>query len=424
MIHLAILLALSALQTPAAPDPLLAPIPAVQVPDAGLLLAPDGGIQAATQPSTHSNASFTHGTRNEPTLGRKVPAARVRAPLGSLITVRGQEDNLVSGIGLVTGLGGTGDSVNFIRAPLTNYLLTHNIKIDPQQIASKNAALVSVEATIPPGTQSGQKVDVRVSAFGDAKSLESGVLIFTELSDSSGNEVYVTAGGPITIGGFSRGGDAGSVTRNSVTVGTLTLGGKVERSVPSNLVSDQGYVYLDARSVHGSYGNLVRISEAINALYPGVSQPLSDSRSVRVRVPEDLPESQYMAFIDTILRREIEPDDFARVLVNERTGVVIMGEGVRLRPMAVTFGNLTVTVAESKETSQPSPLSGGSTAQQARTDINVKEDNNGLVLIPGAATLEEVVEVLNVLGTTPRDLISVLESMSQGGMLLAEIQRM
>jgi flagellar P-ring protein precursor FlgI len=404
---------------------LCAPQEAPPTPEqVGVLLAPQGGVEAATQPATRSTSTFTQGDRNVPALGRTSVSARVRAPLGSLISVRGQEDNIVSGIGLVTGLGGTGDSVNFIRAPLTNFLLTHNIKIDPQQIVSKNAALVSVEATIPPGTQPGQKIDVRVSAIGDAKSLESGVLLFTELSDASGYAIYATAAGPITIGGFSRGGEAATVSRNSVTVGVMTLGGKVERAVPASLISEQGFDYLDARSVHGSYGNLVRISEAINGLYPGLAQPVSDGRSVRVRVPSDLPESQHMAFVDTILRREIEPDDFARVLVNERTGVIIMGEGVRLRPMAVTFGNLTVTVAESRETSQPSPLSGGATAQQARTDINVHEDDNGLMLIPGAATLEEVVEVLNVLGTTPRDLISLLESMSQGGMLLAEVQRM
>ncbi|MBK8180095.1 MAG: flagellar basal body P-ring protein FlgI [Planctomycetes bacterium] len=392
--------------------------------DAGVLLTPKGGIQAPTQPNTRSTATFTQGPRNEPSLGRGVPSTRIRAPLGSLVSVRGQEENHVSGIGLVTGLGGTGDSVNFIRAPLTNFLLTHNIKIDPQQIVSKNAALVSVEAVIPPGTQPGQKIDVRVSAIGDAKSLESGVLLFTELSDSTGSEVYATASGPITVSGFSRGGEAGGVSRNSTTVGVLTQGGKVERGIQSNVVSELGYVYLDSHAVHSSYGNVVRIAEAINGLYPGVAQPLNDSRGVRVRVPEDVPESQYMAFLDTILRREIEPDDFARVLVNERTGVVIMGEGVRLRPLAVTFGNLTVTVAESKETSQPGPLSGGQTQSQPRTDLTVNEDNNGLVLIPGAATLEEVVEVLNVLGTTPRDLISVLEAMSQGGMLLAEVQRM
>lgn len=421
MIHLALLLAF-ALQDP--PPPILtpAPPPAQPAPEASTLLAPEG-IQAATQPSTRSTATFTTGPRNEPK-GAPRSVQHVSAPLGSLITVRGQEDNHVSGIGLVTGLGGTGDSVNFIRAPLTNFLLTHNIKIDPQQIVSKDAALVSVEATIPPGTQPGQKIDVRVSAIGDAKSLESGVLLFTELSDASGYQIFATAAGPITLGGFSKEGEAGKVARNSVTVGVLTLGGKVERAVPASLVSEQGFVYLDARSVHGSYGNLVRIAAAINALYPGVAAPVSDGRSVRVHVPEDLPESQHMAFVDTILRREIEPDDFARVLVNERTGVIIMGEGVRLRPMAVTFGNLTVTVAESRETSQPGPLSNGATTQQPRTDIDVREDDNGLVLVPGAATLEEVVEVLNVLGTTPRDLISVLEAMSQGGMLLAEVQRM
>lgn len=419
MIHLALFLALAP-QQPTADFPATPPT-RDQTP---VLLAPEGGVQAPAQPVTRSTATFTQGDRTVPTLGRTTGTMRVRAPLGSLVTVRGQEDNLVSGIGLVTGLGGTGDSVNFIRAPLTNFLLTHNIRIDPQQIVSKNAALVSVEAIIPPGTQPGQKIDVRVSAMGDAKNLESGVLLFTELSDSSGSTVFASAAGPITIGGFSKGGEAGTVARNSVTVGVLTLGGKVERAVPAALVSEQGFVYLDARSVHGSYGNLVRIADAINALYPGLAAPVIDGRSVRVRVPEDLPESSHMAFVDTILRREIEPDDFARVLINERTGVIIMGEGVRLRPMAVTFGNLTVTVAESKETSQPGPLSSGVTTQQPRTDINVKEDNNGLVLIPGAATLEEVVEVLNVLGTTPRDLISVLESMSQGGMLLAEVQRM
>jgi flagellar P-ring protein precursor FlgI len=391
---------------------------------APLVVAGDEGIQAPTQPATRSTATMTRSERYEPVPTRSTSTTRIRAPLGSLVQLRGQEENHVSGIGLVTGLSGTGDSVDFIRAPMTNYLLTHNIKIDPQRMKSKNAALVSIEATIPPGTQPGQKIDVRVSAIGDAKSLESGVLLFAELADSTGTVVYATAAGPINVGGFSREGEAGSVSRNTVTVGVLSSGGKVERAVPSNLVSEMGFIYLDARAVHNSYGNLVRIAEAINDYYPGVAQPISDGRSVRVQVPEDLPASQHMAFIDTILRREIEPDDFARVLVNERSGVVIMGEGVRLRPMAVTFGNLTVTVAESKETSQPGPFSNGTTAQQPRTDIGVLEDNNGLILIPGAATLEEVVEVLNVLGTTPRDLISVLEAMSQGGMLLAEIQRM
>ena len=431
MILTAILFLLAQSAAPSNPAPAPAPVPAPQdargstpgAEEASLLVGP-GGVQAPTQPNTRSTATYTQGPRREPVLGRAAPTARVSAPIGSLVSVRGQEENHVSGIGLVTGLGGTGDSVNFIRAPLTNFLLTHNIKIDPQQIVSKNAALVSVEAVIPPGTQPGQKIDVRVSAIGDAKSLESGVLLFTELSDSTGTDVYATAAGPITVGGFSRGGEAGAVTRNSTTAGVLTQGGKVERAIPSNVVSELGYLYLDSHAVHSSYGNVVRIAESVNNLYPGTAQALNDGRGVRVRVPEDVPEAQHMAFLDSILRREIEPDDFARVLVNERTGVVIMGEGVRLRPLAVTFGNLTVTIAESKETSQPGPFSDGTTEQQARTDVSVNEDNNGLTVIQGAATLEEVVEALNVLGTTPRDLISVLEAMSQGGMLLAEVQRM
>lgn len=388
-----------------------------------VLLAPRGGIQAPTQPSSRSSASFTRGPRFEPA-PKRTAHSRVFTPVGSLIQVRGQEENQVIGIGIVTGLAGTGDSVNMTRGLINNLLNTHNIKIDAQQITAKNVALVRVEATLPPGIMPGRKIDVRVSAMGDSKSLESGTLALTELTDISGERVYATAAGPINVGGFSREGEGASVQQNVVTSGVLSMGGKVERAVPSRIVSDHGYMYLDARAAHGSYGNMVRIADTINELYPGVAEPDTGGRSVTVRVPDDLPQSAWMAYLDSLLRLEIEPDDFARVVVNERSGVIVMGDGVRLRPMAVAYGNLTVTVAESPETSQPGPLSGGSTESQPRTEIRVNEDNNGLAVIPAAVTLQEVVEVLNVLGTTPRDTISILEAMAHAGMLLADIQRM
>jgi flagellar P-ring protein precursor FlgI len=240
------------------------------------------------------------------------------------------------------------------RDLINNLLNTHNIKIDPQQISAKNVALVRIEGVLPPGIQAGQKIDVRVSTMGDAKSIENGTLALTELTDISGERVYATAAGPINVGGFSRGGEGATVQKNVVTSGVLSNGGKVERSVPSRIVSDHGFIYLDARASHGSYGNMVRIADTINAIYPAMAAADSDSRTVTVRVPTDLPEQAWMAYLDSILRLEIEPDDFARVVVNDRSGVIVMGSGVRLRPMAVAYGSLTVTVAETPEASQVS----------------------------------------------------------------------
>jgi len=214
------------------------------------------------------------------------------------------------------------------------------------------------------------------------------------------------------------------VCEGHVTVGTIPGGAKVERAVPSHIVSEHGWIYLDARAAHASYSNLVRIADAVNQLYPEAAIAATDGRTVKVRVPGDLPEAAHLAYLDTILRREIEPTVLAKVVVNERTGMIVMGEGLRLRPGAVAHGSITVTVAETPEVSQPGPLSAGQTETVDRSEVGVTEENNGLVYVPGSVTLQEVVEVLNVLGATPRDLIGIIEAMSRAGLLLAEIERM
>jgi flagellar P-ring protein precursor FlgI len=381
------------------------------------------GIEAPEQPSRNSSATYTLGERFTPKPGRG-PSGKIHTPVGTLMQVRGQEDNELVGIGLVTGLAGTGDSVNMIRNMVQNLLLANNIKIDPQQLTSKNVALVTVEATLPAGIHPGRRIDCRVATIGDCKSLQGGVLTLMELTDMTGAIVYGTASGPIDVGGFMASGEGASVTQNHVTVGIIPGGGKVERAVPANIVSDHGWLYLDARAPHGSFANMARIVESINALYPNASEAVPFSRTVKVRVPEDLPESAYVAYVDSLLSREIEPSSIPKVIVNERTGMIVMAEGVRLRPGAVAHGDLTVTIAETPETSQPGALSGGTTQTLPRTDIEVNEENNGLTVVPGAVELQEVVEVLNVLGTTPRDLIAILEAMSQAGLVLAEIERM
>ena len=397
--------------------------PEPEVPVAGLRVFPYGGIEAPAQPTGRSSASYVQGPRVTPTPGRGTDG-RVHTPVGTLVHVRGQEDNEITGIGLVTGLAGSGDSVNMIRQLVQNLLLANNIKIDPQQLTSKNVALVTVEATLPAGIQPGRRIDCRIATLGDCKSLQGGVLTLMELTDVTGRTVYATASGPIDVGGFRAEGASASISQNHVTVGIIPGGAKIERAVSASIVSDHGWLYLDARAQHGSFANLARIVESINALYPGAAEAVPFARTVKVRVPGDLPESAYVAYVDTLLSREIEPSSIPKVIVNERSGMVVMGEGVRLRPGAIAHGDLTITIAETPETSQPGPLSGGTTENLPRTDIEVTEENNALTLVPGAVTLPEVVEVLNVLGTTPRDLISILEAMAQAGLLLAEIERM
>ncbi len=388
----------------------------------GVGLVP-AGVEAPAQPATRSTATYERAPRFEPRAARGASGRAITTTVETLVDVRGQEENLLTGVGIVSGLGGTGDSVNMTRQLLQNVLLANNLRIDLMQLTPKNVAVVSVEGTLLPGVQPGRRIDVRVSTLGDAKSLQGGVLLFTELRAADGT-VWATAGGPVNVGGFMAQGASASVQKNQVTVGMITGGGKVERALPSELVSEHGLIYLDLRAAQSSYSNLVRIATAVNTIYPKAAEAATDGRTIKLHVPADLPKAAHVAYLESVLKLEVEPSQQPYVVVNERTGAIVMGDGVRLRAGAIALGGLTVTIAESPETSQPGPLSGGTTQTNPRTDINVQESNNALVTVPGAVTLDEVVEVLNVLGTTPRDLIQILEAMNQAGLLLAEVRRM
>ncbi len=408
---------------------LLALLPLLQQPVAAVpqeqpaVLLEHGGITAPDQPSRRSSSKVEVAPRFVPQPAG-TSARAITTPIRGLVAVRGQEDNVLIGVGLVVGLAGTGDSGEAAKILQQNVLRTQNLNLDLQSLTTKNMAVVLIEGVLPAGIKPGRSVDVRVSSIGDAKSLQGGVLLFSELTDMTGSVVYATASGPVLVGGYSAEGESSTATKNHVTVGVLPGGGKVEREVPTSVVSETGCIYLDAKPGQDSFGNVVRITEAINALYPRVADTLPDGKSVRVRVPADLPAETHIAFLDTILTREIVSENLARVIINERTGVVVMGGDVRLRPGVITKGNLTVTVAETTEASQPGPFSNGETKLLPRTDLDIAEENNALVFIPGAATLQEVVDVLNVLGATPRDLITLLTSMSDAGMLVADVRRL
>jgi flagellar P-ring protein precursor FlgI len=380
---------------------------------------PLGAVEAPAQPAGRSTSTVLRTPRATPGFAPG-SASVVTVRIGDIVAVRGQEDNVVQGLGLVTGLSGTGDSGIAARQAILNLLKTQNIVLDAGAVTSANVAVVLVQATLEPGIKPGRKIDVRCSSLYDSESLVGGTLVFAELTDVTGQTVFATASGPISTGAFAAEGDGASAVRNHQTVGTIPLGGKVEREVPTQLVTDHGFVYLDMRALKGSFANAVRVAGSINGLYDGAAVP-QDAMTVAVRLPVDLPPAAHVAFLDSILRREIEPDQFARVVVNERTGVIVMGEGVRISRGAITKGNLTVTIAETPEASQPGPLSNGTTEVVPRTDILIEEEDRALSIVNGAASLNEVVEVLNVLGVTPRDMIQILQLMAQSGMLHAEI---
>jgi flagellar P-ring protein FlgI len=382
-----------------------------------------GAIEAPDQPRGRSRSSIRMTPRGAPSPSRG-RFGRISARVDSLVGVRGREDNVLSGVGLLTGLAGTGDSGVLAKQMLRNFLLTQNINIELNKLKAENLAVVHIEAMLPAGMKPGQHIDARVSALGNATSLANGNLMLTELFDMEGRNVYATVSGPVTVGGYTATGDAASATKNHPTVGTLPQGAVVQREVPTTVVSEHGYIYLDSKRSHSSYGNMVRIGEAINRLYPGVARVLPDGRSVRVEVLSDLPENQYIAYLDTLLQQEVLTDNLSRVVINERTGTIVMGGDVRIRPGVMAHGSLFVTIAETPEASQPGGFSRGETTTLPRTDLNILEEDSPLRIIDAATTLEEVVDALNMLGVSPRDLISILTQMSESGLLVADIRRM
>lgn len=381
-------------------------------------LVPTGTIEAPAQPAGVSSATVVTTPRVDN--GPRVQSLRkVLVRVSDVMRVRGEELNTIGGLGLVIGLNGTGDSGGVAKSALRNLMMNVNTQVTEEALQSKNLAVVWVEASMPSGLKPGTQLDLKVSALGDAKSLNGGNLVFTELIGMDG-AVYATGSGSVSVGGYSFEAEGASAVSNHPTVGMVPRGCKVEVGVPSSFVTDHGYIYLDAQFRKGSYGNSERVTASVNELYPGVATAMDDV-TVRVRVPADIPEEDHVRFLATLLSREIEAEAFARVVVNERTGVIVIGEGVRLGSGAVTQGGLTVTVAETPEASQPGPLSGGQTEVLPRSSLVIGEENRALSLIRGAANLNEVVEVLNVLGVSSRDMIQLLQAMSQSGMLHAEI---
>lgn len=346
-------------------------------------------------------------------------AAQVR--LKDIVTIEGVRGNQLIGYGLVIGLQGTGDQLRntpFTQQSLAAMLERMGINVADQRVQTRNTAAVIVTATLPAFARQGTPIDVQVASLGDSRSLNGGTLIVTPLQGADG-EVYAVAQGPVVVGGFQAGGAAQTVSSGVTTAGRVPGGGIVEREVPMHLRNLET-MRLALRAP--DFTTAIRIEEAVNARFgPGTARAL-DLGTVELQIPftyrERLP-----GMIAQLEGLQIRPENPARVVIDERTGTIVVGAQVRIDPVAITHGNLVIRVTEAPQVSQPGAFSGGQTTVVPRTEVEV-DDQRGrrLATLPPATTLRDLVDGLNALGLAPRDLISVLMALKASGALHAELQ--
>jgi flagellar P-ring protein precursor FlgI len=335
--------------------------------------------------------------------------------------VQGVRSNQLLGYGLVVGLDGTGDQATqtpFTTQSLNALLQQMGVTLPAgASLQPKNVAAVLVTAQLPPFAQPGQTIDVNVSSLGNSKSLRGGTLIATPLKGADG-QVYALAQGNLIVGGAGASAGGAKVQINHLAAGRIPDGASVERSVPTPLMQgDSIQLGLNA----SDYTTAGRVAEAINtAKGAGTAQAL-DGRSVRVRMPAG--EGERVAFLADIENLPLQlAKPSARVVLNARTGSLVMNEAVTLGPCAVAHGNLTVTITSTPLVSQPPPLSGGQTVQAEKTDITVNQQGSAIIQMPAGTKLSEVVKALNTLGATPLDLLTILQAMKSAGALHAELE--
>jgi flagellar P-ring protein FlgI len=343
-------------------------------------------------------------------------AARIK----DIASFRGTTTNPLIGYGLVVGLNGTGDKdkTQFTVSTLANLLDNQGIHVDPSQVKVKNVAAVMVTAKLPPFSRVGSRLDVQVSSIGDAKSLEGGTLLMTPLHGPDGR-TYAVVQGPISVGGFSAGGQSGaSVQKNHPTVGFISGGGTVEKELPGQY---ENVGALDLVLKTPDFTTASKVVAGINKVMGGGCAKAVDAASIRLQVPST--HNDRMVELMTELENiEIHPESMAKVVVNERTGTIVMGEKVRVSPVAIAHGNLTVQVSEQPKVSQPLPFTNGQTTVVPQSKVEVQEGKGSLAVIGGGVTIGEVVHGINAIGATPRDLINILQAIKAAGALQAELE--
>ncbi len=348
------------------------------------------------------------------------PPVTGSVPLRDVVDVQGVRDNQLVGYGLVVGLAGTGDGTQakFTIQSLANALQRMGIVVPPASIRVRNAAAVMVTADLPAFSRSGSRLDVTVSSIGDAKSLTGGTLLMTPMRAPDGR-VYALAQGPISLGGgFAASGGGASVSKNHPTTGVIPSGALVERAAGVDLLGKDSFM-LQLRSP--DFATAYRVEKALETAFsPGMARAL-DAGTVLVQVPEVL-RDRPVEFLAYALDVKVKPNVPARVVLNERTGTVVLGGDVRVSAVSVTHGNLTISVAESYAVSQPGPFSeGGQTVVVPQGEVVAEEETPQTLELGEGTSVEELVASLKKVGVTPRDMIAIFQAIRAAGALHAEL---
>lgn len=348
--------------------------------------------------------------------GAVSPAFAIR--LKDIADVEGVRDNQLIGYGLVVGLDGTGDKrgAAFTPQSMSNLLERLGVRVDAKELNLANAAAVVVTAALPPFARPGSRVDVTLSSIGDAKTLQGGTLLMTPLKGADG-QVYAVAQGSVSVGGFSvaEGGD--SAKKNHPTVGRVPMGGVIERAINFDLFG-HGQVRIVLREP--DFITVTRVAEAINQFVGGGRARALDSASVLLPLDPKLAAAP-IELLAKLEELDVDPDMTARVVVNERTGTIIIGENVRVSTVALAHGNLNISIRNETQVSQPNALAQGQTAVVENAEVSVSEEGGQLQVVNKGVNLGDVVHALNSLGATPRDLIAIFQALKKAGALQAEL---
>jgi flagellar P-ring protein precursor FlgI len=337
--------------------------------------------------------------------------------------VHGVRGNQLFGYGLVTGLMGTGDTnqARFTVQSLASMLGRMGVRIDPKRLQVRNVAAVLVTAELPPFVRSGARIDVVISSLGNCRSLKGGTLVLTPLKAVDG-KIYAVAQGQLLLGGYSAGGSGGgsgggSSTKNHTTVARIPQGAFVEREVILKIQGDS----LQLDLVTPDFTTAARITSVVNKEMKANVAKAIDPGTIELSVPADS-QGDLVSLIARIEHLEVIPDSRARVVINERTGTVVMGDRVRISTVAISHGNLHIEVQPQMVVSQPEPFSSGQTVVSGENQINVEEERGPVRLVEKTATLGDVVKALNAMGATPRDLIEILQAIRAAGALSAKLE--
>lgn len=357
-------------------------------------------------------------------LGVALPstAALATSRIKDLANIEGVRQNQLIGYGLVVGLNGTGDTLNnipFTKQSLQAMLERMGVNIRGATIRTGNVAAVMVTGNLPAFGTQGTRMDVTVSALGDAKSLQGGTLLVTPLLGADGN-VYAVAQGSLAIGGFSAEGAAASITRGVPTNGRIVNGAIIEREIEFTL-NRLPNVRLALRNA--DFTTAKRIAAAVNDFLGTKTAEPIDPSTVQLSIPKEF-KGNIVALLTEIEQLQVEPDSVAKIIIDERSGIIVMGRDVRVATVAVAQGNLTVSISESPQVSQPNPLSRGRTRVTPNTAIGVQEDGKKLALVKNGVSLQQLVDGLNGLGIGPRDLIGILQAIKAAGAIEADIEVM